>query len=128
MAWIDWNPNPTGRRVADCAVRAVARALGTDWETAYSLIAAAGYAMGDMPSGDSVWGAVLRQNGFYREAVPNTCPDCYTVAEFAREHPRGIYVLALGGHVVTVENGDWYDTWDSGGQVPMYYWYRKDDR
>ena len=126
MAWIKWNPNPTGRNVGDCSVRAIARALRVDWETAYTKTAAAGFAMGDMPSADSVWGAVLRQNGFYRQAVPNTCPDCYTVAEFAKDHLEGIYVLALGGHVVTVDNGDWYDTWDSGSQVPQYYWFRKE--
>ena len=126
MAWIDWNPNPTGRRVGDCAVRAVAKALDTDWESAFIKIAVNAYAMGDMPSSDSVWGAVLRQNGYYRQAVPNSCPDCYTVSEFAREHPRGVYVLALGGHVVTVSDGNWYDTWDSGGEVPQYFWYRKE--
>ena len=126
MAWIDWNPNPSARRVGDCAVRAVAKALDEDWESAFIKIAAAGYAMGDMPSSDSVWGAVLRQNGFYRQAVPNTCPDCYTVADFAQEHPSGVFVLALGGHVVTVVDGDWYDTWDSGEQVPQYFWYRKE--
>ena len=123
MAFREWNPNPTGRRVGDCAVRAVARALGVDWETAFIKIAAAGYAMGDMPSSDSVWGAVLRQAGFYRSAIPNTCPDCYTVAAFAQDHPEGVYVLALGGHVVTVMDGDWYDTWDSGGQIPQYFWH-----
>lgn len=126
LAWKEYNPNPTARRVGDCAVRAVAKALGVDWETAYSMISAAGFGMGDMPSSDSVWGAVLRQNGFYREAIPNTCPNCYTVAEFATEHPNGVYVLALGGHVVTVENGDWYDTWNSGNEIPMYYWYRRE--
>ncbi len=126
MAWKEWNPNPTSRRVGDCAVRAVARALGVDWETAYLKIAAAGYGMGDMPSSDSVWGAVLRQNGFYRKAVPNTCPMCYTVEMFAQEHPEGIYVLALGCHVVTVEDGDWYDTWNSGDEVPQFYWYREE--
>lgn len=126
MAWKEWNPNPTSRRVGDCAVRAVARALGVDWETAYLKIAAAGYGMGDMPSSDSVWGAVLRQNGFYRKAVPNTCPMCYTVEMFAQEHPEGVYVLALGGHVVTVEDGDWYDTWNSGDEVPQFYWYREE--
>lgn len=126
--WRNYNPNPTGRIVGDCAVRAVAKALDTDWETAYALIAVNGYGMGDMPSGDSVWGAVLRQNGFYREAIANTCPDCYTVADFAEENPRGVYVLALGGHVVTVKDGDWYDTWDSGNQNPQYFWYRKDGK
>ena len=127
MAFREWNPNPTGRRVGDCAVRAVARALDVDWETAYLKIAVNGYAMGDMPSSDSVWGAVLRQAGFYRTAVPNTCPDCYTVAAFAQDHPEGVFVLALGGHVVTVVDGDWYDTWDSGGQIPQYFWYLKEE-
>ena len=30
--WILYNPSPTGRNVGDCAVRAIAKALGTDWE------------------------------------------------------------------------------------------------
>lgn len=127
----EWNPNPTARRVGDCAVRAVAKALDTDWETAFALIAAAAYAMGDMPSSDSVWGAVLRQHGFYREAIPNTCPDCYTVRDFCEEHPKGTYVLGLStsggiGHVATVKDGDLFDTWDSSHEVPVYYWYRKE--
>lgn len=113
--------------MGDCSVRAIAKALDVDWETAYGMIAANGFAMGDMPSSDSVWGAVLRQNGFYRAAIPNTCPDCYTVSDFAREHPRGTFVLALGGHVVTIEDGDWWDTWDSGSQSPQFYWYRKEE-
>ena len=86
--WVKFNNNPAGRVVGDCAIRAVSLALGVDWEEAYNLIADAGYAMGDMPSSDSVWGAVLRQHGFYREAIPNTCPDCYTVEDFVKDFPR----------------------------------------
>ena len=126
MMWKEYNPNPTGRRVGDCAVRAIAKALGVDWETAYGLISAAGYAMGDMPSSDSVWGAVLRQNGFYRAAVPNTCPDCYTVKDFCRDNPRGTFVLGFGGHVATVQDGVLYDSWDSSQETPVYFWYRKE--
>lgn len=126
MAWKVFNNNPTGRAVGDCAVRAVSVALGTDWETAYLMIASNGYQMGDMPSSNSVWGAVLRQNGFYRSSIPDTCPDCYTAADFVREHPRGIYVLGFGNHVATVVDGDIYDSWDSSNEIPQYYWYRKD--
>ena len=78
--WIEYNPNPAGRRVGDCSVRAISAALGVDWETAYKLVTKAGFDMADMPSSNGVWGAVLRQYGFYREAIPNICPDCYTVA------------------------------------------------
>lgn len=127
MAFIRYNPNPTGRNVGDCSVRAVAKALKIDWETAYGLIAANGYAMGDMPSSDSVWGSVLRQNGFYRQAIPNRCPDCYTARDFCRDNPYGTYVLGFGGHVATVVNGDLYDSWNSSDQIPQYYWYRKDN-
>lgn len=124
--WIKYNPNPTGRNVGDCAVRAVAMALNISWEDAYALIAANGYAMGDMPSSDSVWGAVLRQNGFYRKAIPNTCPDCYTVSDFCCDHPYGVYVLGFGGHVATVVDGDLYDSWNSSQAIPVYVWYRKE--
>lgn len=125
--WIKYNPNPAGRLVGDCAVRAMSAALGIDWEEAYNLITDAGYNMGDMPSSNSVWGAVLRQNGFYRTAVPNTCPDCYTAADFAQDHPRGVFVLGFGTHVATVIDGNIYDSWNSSNEIPQYFWYRKEE-
>lgn len=125
--WKQYNPNPAGRAVGDCAVRALAKALDTDWETAYAKIAAAGFNMGDMPSSNSVWGAVLRQNGFYRENIPNECPDCYTAEDFSVDHPRGVYVLGFGNHVATVIDGVLYDSWNSSQEVPQYFWYRKDE-
>ena len=123
--WREFNENPAGRRVGDCAVRAVSVALGIDWETAYALVAAAGFAMADMPSSNSVWGAVLRQHGFSRMNLPE-CPDCYTAADFARDHPQGVYVLGFGNHVATVRNGVIYDAWDSSNEIPQYVWYRKE--
>lgn len=124
--WIEFNNNPTGRRVGDCAVRAVSKALGVDWETAYSMIATNGFSMGDMPSSNSVWGAVLRQNGFYRQSIPDTCPDCYTAEDFCRDNPKGTFVLGFGTHVATVIDGNIYDAWDSSKEIPQYVWYRKE--
>ena len=124
--WQQYNPNPSGRNVGDCAVRAVSKALGVDWETAYSMIAANGFLMGDMPSSNSVWGAVLRQNGFSRAAVPDTCPDCYTAEDFARDNPKGTFVLGFGGHVATVIDGVIYDAWNSSNEIPQFVWYLKD--
>lgn len=123
--WQEYNPNPTGRKVGDCAVRAVAKALDTDWETAYLLMMANGYHMGDMPSSDSVWGAVLRQHGFYRSSIPNKCPECYTAEDFAKDNPKGTFVLGFGGHVATIKDGTLFDSWDSSQEIPVYAWYRK---
>lgn len=123
--WREYNPNPAGRRVGDCAVRAIAAALGIDWESAYMLLVEAGYDMADMPSADSVWGAVLRENGFYRHAIPMMCDDCFTAADFAKENPVGVYVLGFGGHVATIINGNLLDSWDSSNEIPVYYWAKK---
>lgn len=120
--WQLFNPNPTGRNVGDCSVRALAKALDVSWETAYALATKSGFLMGDMPSSDSVWGAVLRQHGFTRSSLPNTCPDCYTAEDFCRDHQQGVFVLGFGGHVATVKDGTLYDSWDSSKEIPVYVW------
>ncbi len=122
--YIYFNNNPAGRIVGDCAVRAISVALGISWEDAYSMLCDSGYKMADLPNSDSVWGAVLRMNGFYREGLPNFCPDCYTAADFCRDNPVGIYVLGFGGHVATVVDGNLYDSWDSSQEIPQYFWSR----
>ena len=120
--WRLYNPSPVGRQVGDCAVRAVAKAIGSDWERAYAELALMGFMMGDMPSGNSVINAVLKQYGFRKQIVPDTCPDCYTVRDFANDHPRGTFVVGTGNHVVCIENGTAYDSWDSMNEIVIFYW------
>lgn len=81
--------------------------------------------MCDMPSADRVWWAVLGDLGFEQRRLMNTCPDCYTVSDFAQDNQRGAYILGPHEHAVAVINGDWWDTWDSGNTVPTYYFRRK---
>lgn len=123
--YVRYNPNPAGRSVGDCSVRAIAKALDMDWEAAYVELTMNGFAMADMPSSDSVWGATLRKHGFYRKNISNECPDCYTAEQFCIDHPRGTYVLGFGGHVATIRDGKLYDSWDSSHEIPQFYWEAK---
>lgn len=120
--WIKENLNPEGKSVGDCVIRAISKTLKQPWVTTYKDLCTYGLAMHDLPSANSVWGAYLRDKGFTRHIIPDTCPDCYSVSSFCEEHPSGTYILALSGHVVAVRHGDWFDTWDSGREVPIYYW------
>lgn len=127
MSWIFYNPNPVqpDGDSGDCTVRAIARALNISWEDAYLKLSSNGLLMGKMMNYDIVWGSVLRQNGFIREIVPNTCPDCYTVGEFCNDNPIGIFVIKSEGHVATVIDGVLFDSWNSLNKIPIYYWTRK---
>lgn len=116
--WIKFSPNPHGGSVGDCAVRAVAAATGQSWEQAYIGLALTGFALGDMPSANRTWGAYLQKHGFKRRLVEADCTTCYTVADFAREYPNGVYVLGCSGHVLAVVNGDWLDSWQTAAARP----------
>lgn len=121
MPYIPYNPNPKNQRVGDCSVRAVSKALDTSWEDAYISLCAEGLLYHDMPSANYVWGMYLRKNGFEQKVIPSICPQCITVGEFAEQHPYGTYVVATQGHVVCIEDGNVYDSWDSSGEVVLYY-------
>lgn len=125
--WIEYNPNPEGRRTIDCTVRALCKALDVDWDAAFVMLCAVAYKNKTMPSENDVWGTVLRRHGFHRHSLPDACPDCYTAREFCAEHPTGLYVLAFGTHVATAENGTLYDAWNSENETIQYYWAREDE-
>lgn len=88
MGFSYFNPNPAGLKVGDCTVRAIAKGTGKSWDEVYIGLCLQGLIMGDLPSANSVWSAYLRQQGFTRNVIPNTCPDCYTVADFCADHLR----------------------------------------
>ena len=124
MGYEYFNPNPKQNRVGDCTVRAIAKATGRDWESTYSALSTMGFILSDMPSSNHVWGALLRRDGFKRFIVDDKGNDIYTVKDFCRDNPKGTYILAINGHVVCVTDGIYYDTWDSGDEIPLYYWTR----
>lgn len=120
--YIEYEPNPVRTGGIDCSVRAISKALDVSWERAYVMLALNGFLMGNVISADEVWGSVLRQNGFVRKIIENSCPDCYSVEEFCADHPKGTYVVKSENHVATVVDGDLYDSWNSQGKTALYYW------
>ena len=120
MAYIYYNPNPNN--TGDCVIRAISKALDQSWDDTYWDLCDQGYLMMDWGNSNIVWDTYLRDCGFIRKVIPDTCPSCYTVRNFCRDNPHGIYILAMGNHTVAVIDGNYYDSWDSGNEVPIYYY------
>lgn len=120
--WIRCNPNPLGKQTSDCVVRAIAIATEQSWKRTYRELSDLGEIEAEMPNVNYVWGIDLRDKGARQFLLPETCPQCITVRAFCEKYPDGIYVIGTGTHAVAVIDGDYYDAWDSGNEVPSYFW------
>ena len=121
--WVKTNPNPGRKEVGDSAVRALSFALKKRWVEVYDDLCRIGREEYNMPSSDSVISRYLHENGFepflVKESEDN---EPVTIAVFSWMNPEGTFVIGTGGHVVAVINGDYYDSWDSGSEIPSFFW------
>lgn len=131
--FIKYNRNPAGYNVGDCVIRAIATILDFRWERVHDELCDLSADMYDMPSSNRVWKAYLELYGLHEHVVETYCPNCLTVQNFCKRHKYGRYLLStceytaanqimvVGSHVVAVIDGDYYDTWDSGDDIPLSY-------
>lgn len=119
--WTFFQPNPQDRcnKKGDCHIRCIAKALDCSWLEAYDMMYEIGRRRYDSMSADNI-GELLIEHGF--EACKVSPKDKPTVTEFTKEHPEGTYVLRVAHHVVTVKDGQFYDTWDCGDMSVYRYW------
>lgn len=120
--WRQVNPNPAGKNVGDCVVRAICIAYEKPWTRVYDDICLTGREEFDMPNSDAVWGLNLFRLGAEPFILPDRCPKCLTVSTFCKIFPKGVYIIGTGSHAVAVIDGDYYDSWDSGNQIASYFW------
>lgn len=119
--WVKINVNPGKRRVGDCVIRAIATATGMSWLEVYDALYWVGRRVYDLQPSNEVWGLYLYEMGFEPFILPDSCPECVTVKEFAKRFRHGRYIVGTGNHAVAVISGNYYDTFDSGSLVPSYF-------
>ena len=131
--YIHYNDNPAKLHVGDCVIRAISLALNYNWFMVHDELSFLSRKMLDMPSSNRVWKTYLKEKGLIETYIENKCPNCFTVEEFCILHPVGTYILSTceytkakgilvtGTHVVTVIDGNYYDSWDSGDDIPLSF-------
>lgn len=114
---------PNKHKTGDCSVRSICAAINVDWLDSFNLLVEKGIKFRTMPNDVKCIDSVLSDNNFV-----GVCKKLkrgekrQTVNEFCKEHKKGIYVLRVCHHVVTVKNGKFYDIWDCGNEKIFKYW------
>ena len=119
--WIYANPNPCRQEEPDCVVRAISIATDRPWRDVHIDLCALSRKHCTMPSVNWLWELYLKLHGFEKFLLPESCPECIDVRSFCRRYRKGTYVIGTGSHAVCIRDGNYLDAWDSGDEVPTYF-------
>ena len=113
------NRNPKNLlRAADCVARAISLATGETWEDVVMSITTFALPMGRVFNEKEAYTKWLEHKGWQKQPMPRKSNGSkYTVREFAKLYPKGMYLVNVARHVTVVEDGIIYDTWDCGSRT-----------
>lgn len=109
----------------DCVIRALTKALGKSWVEVFDELVPYARELQCMPNGQPCFEKYVDDNGFIYEGVSNKKGTKRpTVESFAKSHPEGVYIARVAHHVVTIIDGQYFDTWDSGSKSMYGFWHK----
>lgn len=113
-------------RQGDCVVRALTKVMNKTWLEVFNELIPYAIEIQCMPNSKTCYGRYLKDNGFEYHGISNKKGSKRpTVESFTKEHKAGTFFLKVANHVVSVVDGTYYDTWDSG-QCCLYGYYEKE--
>lgn len=113
-------------RQGDCVVRALTKVMNKTWLEVFNELIPYAIEIQCMPNSKTCYERYLKDNGFEYHGISNKKGSKRpTVESFTKEHKAGTFFLNVANHVVSVVDGIYYDTWDSG-QCCLYGYYEKE--
>lgn len=123
--WKYYQPNKKDLKdkYGDCVIRALTKALNMEWLEVFDDIQPISREMQVPFNCKPCYEKYLEEKGFVYHGISNAKGTKRpTVQSFAKDNKEGIYVLRVANHIVTVADGYFYDTWDSGSKSLYGYW------
>ena len=126
--WKYYQPNKKDLKdeYGDCVIRALCKVTGKEWLQVFDELTPYVREVQANPNAKQVYSKYLEDNGFKWVGITaKKGSKRPTVQSFAKDHKEGTYILSVAHHIVTVEDGYFYDTWDSG-DCSLYGYYVKE--
>lgn len=123
--WKYYQPNKKDLKdnYGDCAVRCICKAENIEWLDAYDIMYKISREIQCPLNVKFGFEAIVKALGYEYVGISNKKGTKRpTVQTFAKQNPEGVYICVVANHYVTVADGYFYDTWDSGEKSLYGYW------
>lgn len=111
-----YNANPLKNKVSDCTTRAISLAECNSWDYTYNKLSNLAREQGQMMD------SVEFIENYLDERYPRQCHYSKTIEEFVEEHPRGVYLCTMIGHITCIIDGCIYDTFNCKNRIMRCAW------
>ena len=125
MSYKYYQPNKKDLKddYGDCVIRALTKALDKEWIAIFDELVPFSREMQCPYNCKPVYEAYLKDKGYNWQGLKaEKGKKRPTTKTFSKKNNKGVYVLRLSHHLVTVVDGNYYDTWDSGDKSVYGYW------
>lgn len=128
--FIYYQPNKKDKEdyYGDCVMRALCKATKRSWLKVFDELVTYARELQCMPHCQDVYEKYLIKRGFkWVEIKKVKNIKRPTVKTFYKIIPKGTCILTVRNHLVTVVDGYYYDTWDSGDKSVFGYYIKGAD-
>ena len=107
----------------DCVIRALTKVMGKEWLQVFDELIPYVREVQANPNAPQVYAKYLEDNGFKWVGISvGKGKKRPTVQSFTKDHPEGTYILRVAHYIVSVSEGFFWDTWDSGHKSVYGYY------
>ena len=116
MSFKFYQPNNKQEIAYDCVIRALSKVFNKSWLEIFDELVKIARYLQVVPNEDKCFNEYLKN--YTLKKIKKQKP---TIKEFSSTH-KGTYIVKSSGHLVAIENGDYFDCWDSGNLKIYKYW------
>lgn len=116
MSFKFYQPNNKQEIAYDCVIRALSKVFNKSWLEIFDELVKIARDLQVVPNEDKCFNEYLKN--YTLKKIKKQKP---TIREFSSTH-KGTYIVKSSGHLVAIENGNYFDCWDSGNLKIYKYW------
>ena len=116
MSYKFYNANSKGNFVNDCTIRAISMAEGKTWDETYRELSEIARKKGIILDDVNFIDPLLN------ERYKRICYKDLKVGDFVKNHPYGVFLITMNGHITCCIDGTIYDTFDCRDRIMKCAW------